>query len=42
MSFSLKNVPATFIDLMNIEFKPYFDMFVTVFIDDILIFSRNE
>ncbi|KAH0709311.1 hypothetical protein KY284_010738 [Solanum tuberosum] len=29
-------------DLMNREFKEYLDMFVIVFIDDILIYSRSE
>lgn len=42
MSFSLTNVPATFMDFMNRVFKPYLDIFVIVFIDDILIYSRNE
>ena len=29
-------------DLMNRVFKRYIDMFVIIFVDDILIYSRNE
>ncbi|WMV54303.1 hypothetical protein MTR67_047688 [Solanum verrucosum] len=42
MSFRLTNAPAAFMDLMNRVFKQYLDLFVIVFIDDILIYSRNE
>ena len=42
MSFGLTNAPATFMDLMNRVFKQYMDLFVIVFIDGILIYSRNE
>ncbi|KAH0765914.1 hypothetical protein KY285_001785 [Solanum tuberosum] len=42
MSFDLTNALATFMDLMNRVFKPYLDMFIIVFINDILIYSRNE
>jgi hypothetical protein len=39
MSFSLTNVPAYFMYLMNNMFMDYVDKFVVVFIDDILIYS---
>ena len=42
MSFGLTNAPTAFMDLMNRVFKQYLDMFVIVFIDDILVYSRSE
>ena len=41
-SFGLTNNRATSMDLMNSVFKHYLDLLVIVFIDDILINSRNE
>ena len=41
MSFGLTNALAAFMDLMNRVFRPYVDQFVVVFIDDILVYSKD-
>jgi hypothetical protein len=42
MSFGLINAPAYFMYLMNKKFIKFLDKFIVVFIDDILVFSKNE
>jgi hypothetical protein len=42
MSFGLTNALAYFMYLINSVFMPELDKFVVVFIDDILVYSKNE
>ena len=41
MPFGFTNASAAFMDPMNRVFHPYLDQFVVVFIDDILVYSKD-
>jgi len=42
MSFCVTNSPVIFMHLINCIFHEFLDKFVVVFIDDILIYSKNQ
>ena len=42
IAFGLTNAPAIFMNFMNIMFRIYVEVFTLVFVDDILVFSKNE
>ncbi|WRX20683.1 Reverse transcriptase domain - like 10 [Theobroma cacao] len=42
MPFGLTNSSTAFMDLMNRVFHPYLDKFVIVFINDILVYSKDD
>ena len=42
MSFGLTKALAFFMSMMNKVFMEYLDKFVVVFIDDIMVYSKNE
>ena len=41
MSFGLTDASVAFMDLMNRVFHPYLDQLLVVFIDDILVYSKD-
>jgi hypothetical protein len=41
MPFSLTNAPTSFQHFINDVLRPYLDVFVTAYLDDILIYSDN-
>lgn len=42
MSFEVINAPVVYIDQMNKNFELFLDIFGIIFIDDILIYLRDE
>jgi hypothetical protein len=42
MYFGLNEVPTYLLDLMNMVFMEYLDKFFIVFINDILVFTKDE
>jgi hypothetical protein len=42
MSFGLTKAPTYYMDLMNKDFMEYLDKFIIVFINDILVYTKNE
>jgi len=42
LPFGLKNSPMTFVRLINEVMRGYQDEFVQVYLDDIVVYSRNE
>ena len=42
MPFGLKNASAAFMNLMNRVFRLYVDQFVVVFLDEILVYSKDR
>jgi Reverse transcriptase (RNA-dependent DNA polymerase) len=42
MPFGVTNAPSVFQALMNSVFRDVADVFVTCYLDDILVYSRSE
>lgn len=42
ISFGVSNAPDVFMEYMNMIFHPYLDKFVSVFIDNILVYSKSD
>jgi hypothetical protein len=42
MYFGLIEDPTYYMDLMNKEFLEYLDQFIVVFINDVLVYSKDE
>ena len=42
MSFGLSNVRATFMSLMNGEFKSFLDSFIILSTDDVFVYLKSE
>lgn len=41
MQFGLTDAPMALMDLMNFMLQAYLDKFIIMFIDDILVYSKN-
>ena len=42
MSFELTNTPATFQTYINNVLREHLDVFIMIYLDDILVYSKNK